>query len=119
MDMETCGVVEGVKLGPTHLLSLFVLFETGTHSVALAGLVFTLQVRLTSDLQRPACLCLPSAETKDGCHHTWQKSPLLKIPQRFLLNLQTELCLDTNFAPTVGYTVGRIGEHTEQILRSW
>lgn len=50
-----------------HLQSPPLFFESLT--VALLGL--TIKTRLTSNSQRPTCICLLSAGIKDKCHHTW------------------------------------------------
>lgn len=49
--------------------SLVVLLRS--HSVAEAGLKFTLQPRMASNSQRYACFCFLSAEVKGLCHHAW------------------------------------------------
>jgi hypothetical protein len=43
---------------------LFILFETGSHYVALAVLKLAMQTRLDLNTQRSTCLCLPSAGKK-------------------------------------------------------
>lgn len=53
-----------------HFISFFI-FETGSHSVAMAGLELTLWSRLAFSLQRSACLGLQRPGIKGVYHHAW------------------------------------------------
>ena len=62
---------------------LFILFSVFWDRVSLSVLVvleLTLYSRLASNSQKYACLCFPSAGTKDMCHHCLYGFSFLKKP---------------------------------------
>lgn len=56
------------KTDSCSLFLFFWIFETGSRSVVLAVLEFTMEISLASSSQRVSCLCLPNAGLKGMCH---------------------------------------------------
>lgn len=59
-----------VKMNQVHfLVCLVMVFETGSHSVALGSPELVIQTKLALNSQRSACLCLLRTESKGIYHH--------------------------------------------------
>ena len=65
----------GIKGVCHHRPATYLFFETGSHCVVLAVLDYAMQIKLATNSQRSACLCLPTLGLKVCCHGSWAMMP--------------------------------------------